>query len=172
MKTLSLLLTAIAVFLFTGCKQGTCSMSILPGAISPAAPVVVSAPATNSIPPREQEPGLRRSTYTPRVYPVDERGFSPVDKALAKAYAREDIVTNDDEGALNPFVLKVISGYPLDGSYQYHCSWKPWEYDITLILDFPSIFSRTHQGTFQRLSCRMLYLYLYCNGLHRSITYR
>ncbi|MEY4916551.1 MAG: hypothetical protein RL616_464, partial [Verrucomicrobiota bacterium] len=70
------------------------------------------------------------STYIPRVYPVDERGFSPVDKALAKAYAREDIVTNDDEGALNPFVLKVISGYPLDGSYQYHCSWKPWEYDI------------------------------------------
>ena len=25
---------------------------------------------------------------------------------------------------------KVITGYPLDGSYQYHCSWKPWEYDI------------------------------------------
>ena len=27
----------------------------------------------------------RRYTYTPRPYPVDERGFSPVDKALAKA---------------------------------------------------------------------------------------
>ena len=23
---------------------------------------------------------MRRSTYTPRVYPVDERGFSPVDR--------------------------------------------------------------------------------------------
>jgi hypothetical protein len=72
----------------------------------------------------------KRYTYTPRPYPVDERGFSPVDKALAKAYAREDIVINDDEGSLNPFVLKVIAAYPLDGSYQYHCSWKPWEYDI------------------------------------------
>src|SRR6202012_274249 len=68
-------------------------------------------------PSREKDPGLRRSTYTPRVYPVDERGFSPEDKALAKAYACEDMVTNDDEGSLNPFVLKVISGYPLDGSY-------------------------------------------------------
>ena len=27
-------------------------------------------------------------------------------------------------------MLKVISGYPLDGSYPYHCSWKPREYDI------------------------------------------
>jgi hypothetical protein len=24
----------------------------------------------------------------------------------------------------------VISGYPLDGSYPYHCSWEPREYDI------------------------------------------
>ena len=72
----------------------------------------------------------RRYTYTPRPYPVDERGFSPVDKALAKAYAREEMVADDDDGSLNPYVLKVISGYPLDGSYQYHCSWKPWEYDI------------------------------------------
>jgi hypothetical protein len=72
----------------------------------------------------------RRFTYTPRPYPVDERGFSPVDKALAPAYAREEIITNDAEGALNPYVLKVISGYPLDGSYAYHCSWEPREYDI------------------------------------------
>ena len=72
----------------------------------------------------------RRYTYTPRPYPVDERGFSPVDKALAKAYAREEMVAAADDGSLNPYVLKVISGYPLDGSYQYHCSWKPWEYDI------------------------------------------
>ena len=34
----------------------------------------------------------KRYTYTPRPYPVDERGFSPVDKALAKAYAREEMM--------------------------------------------------------------------------------
>ncbi len=131
MKAISLLLTAIAVLLLAGCQSPDCATCSKPAAaISPVAPIVATAPATNSIPPREKEPGLRRSTYTPRVYPVDERGFSPVDKALAKAYAREEIVTNDAEGALNPFVLRVIAGYPLDGSYQYHCSWKPWEYDI------------------------------------------
>jgi hypothetical protein len=27
-------------------------------------------------------------------------------------------------------VLKVISAYPIDGSYPYHCSWKPREYGI------------------------------------------
>jgi hypothetical protein len=72
----------------------------------------------------------RRYTYIPRPYPVDERGFSPVDKSLAKAYAREEMITDDAEGSLNPYVLKVISGYPLDGSYAYHCSWEPREYDI------------------------------------------
>ncbi len=72
----------------------------------------------------------KRYSYTPRPYPVDERGFSPVDKALAKAYAREDMVTDDEEGSLNPYVLKVISAYPLDGSYPYHCGWEPREYDI------------------------------------------
>src|SRR5271165_2870287 len=45
----------------------------------------------------------RRYTYTPKVYPVDERGFSPVDKALASAYAREELVADDDEGSLNPY---------------------------------------------------------------------
>jgi hypothetical protein len=72
----------------------------------------------------------KRYTYTPRPYPVDDRGFSPVDKALAKAYAREDLVTDDADGSLNPYVLKVISAYPVDGSYPYHCSWEPREYDI------------------------------------------
>jgi len=72
----------------------------------------------------------RRFSYTPRPYPVDERGFSPVDKVLARAYAREEMVTEDAEGSLNPYVLKVISAYPLDGSYSYHCSWEPREYDI------------------------------------------
>jgi hypothetical protein len=93
-------------------------------------PPAIAASATNSVYTREENPSLRRSTYVPRVYPVDDRGFSPVDKALQKAYACEDIVTNDADGSLNPFVLKVISAYPLDGTYHYHCSWHPWEYDI------------------------------------------
>jgi hypothetical protein len=72
----------------------------------------------------------RRYTYIPKPYPVDERGFSPVDKALAAAYAREEMIQDDAEGSLDPYVLKVISAYPLDGSYAYHCSWEPREYDI------------------------------------------
>lgn len=72
----------------------------------------------------------KRYSYTPRPYPVDERGFSPVDKVLAKAFAREEMIADDDEGALNPYVMKVISAFPLDGSYPYHCGWDPREYDI------------------------------------------
>jgi len=72
----------------------------------------------------------KRYNYTPKPYPVDERGFSLVDKALAKAYAREDLVADDAAGSLNPYVLKVLSAYPLDGSYPYHCGWTPREYDI------------------------------------------
>jgi hypothetical protein len=70
----------------------------------------------------------KRDTYVPRPYPLDERGFSPVDQALAKAFAGEETVP--DDGSLNPYVLKVVSAYPLDGSYPYHCSWKPREYDL------------------------------------------
>lgn len=91
-------------------------------------PATAPAQAANIDP--KDKPAPRRDSYTPRVYPVDERGFSPVDKALAKAYAREETIEDDAEGSLNPYVLKVISAYPLDGSYPYHCSWTPREYDI------------------------------------------
>jgi hypothetical protein len=98
------------------------------------APTTEAAATTKASAPKEEaakdKSSARRYTYTPKPYPVDERGFSPVDKTLAKAYAREDMITEDAEGALNPYVLKVISGYPLDGSYSYHCSWEPREYDI------------------------------------------
>jgi len=59
-----------------------------------------------------------------RRYPVDGRGFTPVTKYLASA----EPVVDDAEGALNPYVLRVIEAYPTDGSYPYHC--KPLEYDI------------------------------------------
>ncbi len=86
--------------------------------------------ATAKAPKSGETQRARRFNYTPRPYPVDERGFSPVDKVLAKAYAREEMIQDDEEGSLNPYVLKVISAYPLDGSYSYHCSWEPREYDI------------------------------------------
>jgi hypothetical protein len=97
---------------------------------APASAVASTTVEKETKPQREANPGLRRSTYTPRPYPVDERGFSPVDKALAKAYAREEMIPDNAEGSLNPYVMKVIAAFPLDGSYSYHCSWKPWEYDI------------------------------------------
>jgi hypothetical protein len=110
-----------AVLALTGC-QHPC-----PNCASGAKPAAVAAPAVKAVSTKDSD---RRYTYTPRTYPVDERGFSPVDKALAKAYANEDKVVADDEDSLDPFVLKVISGYPLDGSYPYHCGWNPREYDI------------------------------------------
>lgn len=112
----------LALFCLTGCSS-TKTVCCKPASVA-------ASPATNSVTTGEQNPSARRYNYIPRVYPVDDRGFSPVDKALQKAYAREDMVTNDADGSLNPFVLKVISAYPLDGSYRYHCSWDPWEYDI------------------------------------------
>ena len=116
---------AVVIFAATGCTHSSANSST-PATTAP----IINVASTNAIPSREKNPSLRRYTYTPRVYPVDDRGFSPVDKALAAAYAREDLVTNDDEGSLNPFVLKVISAYPTNGTYQYHCSWTPREYDI------------------------------------------
>jgi len=103
-------------------KAKTAAVTDQNPAVTPS--VAASAPVSDKV------KAAKRYTYTPRPYPVDERGFSPVDKALAKAYAREDMVQDDAEGSLNPYVLKVISAYPQDGSYPYHCSWEPREYDI------------------------------------------
>jgi hypothetical protein len=58
-------------------------------------------------------------------YPVDGRAFTPVDKYLASAPQVKD----DEEGSLNPYVLKVIEAYPKDGSYPYRCIKEP-EYDL------------------------------------------
>lgn len=95
-----------------------------------AAFVLVIAPNLRAAEAPTTKPVPKRFTYTPKPYPVDERGFSPVDKALAKAFAREEMIKDDDEGSLNPYVMKVIAAYPLDGTYPYHCCNKPQEYDI------------------------------------------
>jgi hypothetical protein len=100
--------------------------------VKASASAVVATPvvATKTVPAKKDLNQARRFNYLPKPYPVDERGFSPVDKALAKYYAREEMVKDDEEGALNPYVMTVISGYSLDGSLPYHCSWEPREYDI------------------------------------------
>lgn len=117
------LLIAITGAGLPGCRGpgGACCPPTAQSA--PPAPNAAAATAPAKLPPK-------RFSYTPRPYPVDERGFSPVDKALQKAHAREELIADDAEGSLNPYVLKVISAYPLDGSYPYHCSWEPREYDI------------------------------------------
>lgn len=63
--------------------------------------------------------------YRAERYPVDGRGFTPVDKYLARHIEIED----DKEGSLNPYVLHVIEAYPKDGSYPYRCIKEP-EYDL------------------------------------------
>jgi len=106
---------------------------ILAGCQSEKSPAVSSAPTVSPTPSTARVKNTdqnRRYLYTPKPYPVDDRGFSPVDKNLTRALACEDMVTNDEEGSLNPYVLKVISAYPTDGSYPYHCGWNPREYDI------------------------------------------
>jgi hypothetical protein len=113
-----ILFLGFGLFSMTACRNGS------PVAALKAPAVAQTAPATNTA------KIAKRFSYTPRPYPVDERGFSPVDTGLAKAFAREELVQEASDGALNPYVMKVISAYPLDGSYSYHCSWEPREYDI------------------------------------------
>jgi hypothetical protein len=120
---------AVMIPALAGCQHTETSPATAPAATAALTPT--NPPPAPIIAATSKPVGTaRRFTYIPRPYPVDERGFSPVDKALAKAYAREDLVADDAEGSLNPYVLKVISAYPLDGSYPYHCGWTPREYDI------------------------------------------
>jgi len=114
----------------SGCRHAEPCSCAAPVATAALTATSQAPPATATTTTNKSTATAKRYNYTPRVYPVDERGFSPVDKALAKAYAREDMVADDAEGSLNPYVLKVISAYPLDGSYPYHCGWTPREYDI------------------------------------------
>jgi len=63
------------------------------------------APVPASPPPPRIPTG---ATLTRRVLTRWTNAAFTVDKALAKAYAREEKVTPDEENSLNPFVLKVI----------------------------------------------------------------
>lgn len=114
-------LLALALLIGAGCQQRQDSSLDA----SRNEPEARAANASASAP----EAAPRRDAYVARPYPLDERGFSPVDKALAGAFACEELLA-DGDGSLNPYVLKVVSAYPLDGSYPYHCSWEPREYDI------------------------------------------
>lgn len=127
-----LTLAAVAVVLpaVAGCRTTSKRTDTPQVAPRPEAEKQTPASQAATTPPAKKKAPPKRYTYSPRVYPVDTRGFSPVDKALAKAYAREEMIEDDAEGSLNPYVLKVISAYPLDGSYPYHCGWDPREYDI------------------------------------------
>ena len=126
----------LSMLLSAGCQhpqQVSQSAKTAPENTVAGSPVqsAVAKPAAASQTPEAAIPSGngKRYKYTPKPYPVDERGFSPVDKALAKAYARDEMVQDDAEGSLNPYVLKVISGFPTNGTYPYHCSWEPREYD-------------------------------------------
>lgn len=148
LSRLSISLALLAALALSGCQT---SRPILPAQPAPApvetktvttstetATTTTTTTSTSSASPGTAKPvgakkdlsQAKRFNYTPKPYPVDERGFSPVDKALEKYYAREEMVKDDAEGSLNPYVMTVISGYPLDGSLPYHCSWEPREYDI------------------------------------------
>lgn len=117
------MILSVSAGFVSGCAHRSDCCSKSQACVQPPAPAVsVSTDNANRT--------AKRYNYTPRPYPVDERGFSPVDKVLAPLYARDEMVADDSEGALNPYVMKIISAFPLDGSYPYHCGWTPREYDI------------------------------------------
>ncbi len=126
----SIFFTVAFALLSSGCKHSDPACCPLPRGKTATTATKSNIASTKVSTKKKSTEIPKRYSYTPKPYPVDERGFSPVDKALAKAYAREEMVTDDSEESLNPYVMKVISGYPLDGTYPYHCGWTPREYDI------------------------------------------
>jgi hypothetical protein len=97
----------------------SCSPTVAEQAVSTPAPVAPAA--TNPVVERAR---MSIADFRKAKYPVDGRNFSPVDKNIAKLGEVKD----DEEGALNPYVLAIAGCYPTDGSYPYRC--KPLEYDL------------------------------------------
>jgi len=105
----SLIVLSLVIILFAGCHN-TVNLDTPTPAAEPIEPV---------------KKAKNNADFRVERYPVDKRGFSPVDKYLANA----EPVQDDEEGSLNPYVLKVIEAYPKDGSYPYRCI-KEKEYDL------------------------------------------
>ncbi len=63
----------------------------------------------------------------PRIC-ADDDASSDALSPVAIWLAHGGIVKDDDESSLNPWVIHVIKGYPVDGSYPYR--WEKNEYDI------------------------------------------
>ena len=128
--TLALPLAAGGGLLVSGCAWAEAEnlRSTAPDALTTEATNAACAVAKTSadVPPTNaaaraegNEEQFRRGRY-----PVDGRNFSPVDKNIAKL----GVVKDDEDGALNPYVLAIAGCYPTDGSYPYRC--KPLEYDL------------------------------------------
>src|SRR6516165_2553148 len=115
----------VLALVVAGCETSRSSLKSTDNVTAPVC--AIDPPATNGIsaaavavPPAQRADADFRSER----YPVDGRNFTPVDQKVAKL----GLVKDDDEGALNPFVLALASCYPTDGSYPYRC--KPMEYDL------------------------------------------
>jgi len=138
-STLAIFIALPLIFCLVGCQHPApqaIKETPKPATVPVAADLASTAAPTSTAAstPIVKSGNGKRYSYTPKPYPVDDRGFSPADKALEKAYAREEMVADDEEGSLNPYVMKVLSGFQTadipTGTYPYHCSWEPREYDI------------------------------------------
>ncbi len=115
-------LSLLAGAAFSGCttpQASTCAANT--SGVPVSAPPTAVAEAANTPLPRAS---WSNDEFRHAQYPVDGRGFSPVDKGIAKLGQVKD----DEEGSLNPYLLAIAGCYPQDGSYPYRC--KPLEYDL------------------------------------------
>src|ERR1041385_6880028 len=81
-RIISTLFLAGTFVSLVGCKQPVAA-SAKANTTPPTPAIAVGSPSTNKL--------AKRFTYTPRPYPVDERGFSPADKEIGRYYAREEM---------------------------------------------------------------------------------
>ncbi len=106
------------LFILSACRTAPVA-SPAAEACSDQARAAATAVATN-----RDRTQLANEAFRRERYPVDGRNFTPVDEKIA----RLGVIPDDEEGALNPYVLAIADCYPTDGSYPYRC--KPLEYDL------------------------------------------
>ena len=121
---------SVGLVVVSGCSSPRAGAQVAKAEEAPAC-ATAPAPVGTAIPSMttNSESTLPLSQWTDADfrrgrYPVDGRGFTPVDKNIAKLGKVKD----DPDGALNPYVLAMVSCYPTNGSYPYRC--KPLEYDL------------------------------------------